>query len=416
MSVRRRLNRIRLDKIAAVDAPCQQHATAGIVKRAPDQKAIAKVTFDEALEAQMVSRRVNEAFYRVFDSQWERNDAFRTALTDELAGDGDGSAAKEAYLASIEALVEDAITAARKAGAKATDESIEKAIEEVLVAKFSPEETTMLKIATIAALTDAIAKFDPAKSPVADVATIQKAATDLGAEDQLPAEGPLAKAKADPQIAKLTRELAIVKLSPDARSYFDGLDEAGQDAFLAKSDTDRAADIEKATGDDPVVYTTKGGIAVRKSDGPTALALAKQADATSTELAKLRGETETVSIEKRVSDFPNVAKDVATQMVKSARELGEDTDAGKGIIKSLTTMNDAADPLFKRHGSTGSETTVPAGMQKARETFAGKVSEIAKRDNIGRAAAMEKAETEHSDLFAEAYPETEAAEAETVEA
>ena len=36
---KRRLTRIRLDKIAAVDQPCQEHATVAIIKRAPPEGA-----------------------------------------------------------------------------------------------------------------------------------------------------------------------------------------------------------------------------------------------------------------------------------------------------------------------------------------------------------------------------------------
>ena len=86
MAIKRRLTGIRLDKIAAVDRPCQQHATVAIIKRAPDGSphAIAKVTFQEALDGQLVASRVSEAFWGAFDGLWQRNDAFRTALTDEL--------------------------------------------------------------------------------------------------------------------------------------------------------------------------------------------------------------------------------------------------------------------------------------------------------------------------------------------
>ena len=408
---RRILRRIRLDKIAAVDAPCQQYATVGIVKRAPEGPlAIHKATFEETLEAQLVSDRVSEAFYRAFDGLWQRNNAFREALTDEIADGGDGGTASEAYLASVRDLVETAVEAARNAGDKPTDEAIEKAIENALVAKFSPEETVMLKITDKAGLTAAIEKFDPAKSPVADVATIQKAAKDLGAEDLLPAEGPLAKAKDESTaLAKAERRIAVLEMPEAIRKHYDGLDEAGQTEFLAKSADERKSIVEKANATDPVVYTTKGGVPIRKSEGATVLALAKQNDEQAEEIAKLRGD----SFEKRAAtEFPHVAKATAVTMLKSARDLGLDSDAGKGILESLGSMNKANDPAFKRLGTSGSETIVPQGMAKARQTFAGKVDEIASRDKITKAAAMEKAEVEHPELFAEAYPPVEPAEAE----
>jgi hypothetical protein len=403
---RRILRRIRLDKIAAVDDPCQQYATVGIVKRAPTATAIAKATFEETLEAQMVSDRVSEAFYRAFDGLYARNNAFRAALTDEIADNGDGSAASEAYLGSVRALVDEAVSAARNVGAGATDEAIEKAIETVLDAKFSPEEKVM-KITDKAGLRAEIEKFDPAKSPAAHIAIIQKAATDLGAEDELPAEGLLAKAKSDPALAKAQRQIAVLELPAAVRKHFDGLDEAGQNDFLAKSADERAAIVAKANEGDPVVYTTKSGIEVRKSEGAATLALAKQTDAQAAQIEALTGD----SFEKRAaSEFPNVAKSTAVTLLKSAQTVGLDSDAGKGLIESLSTMNKAADPMFKRIGSSDPGTTVAPSLAKARETFRGKVEEIASRDKIAKSVAMERAETEFPELFAEAYPPQEPAE------
>src|SRR3546814_5387553 len=100
---KRVLNRIRQDKIAAVDQPCQQHATVAIIKRAPADPAvaIAKATYQEALNGALVSERVNRAFWDHFDGLWQRNDAFRTVLTDELAEGGDGATRAEIGRANV---------------------------------------------------------------------------------------------------------------------------------------------------------------------------------------------------------------------------------------------------------------------------------------------------------------------------
>jgi len=272
----------------------------------------------------------------------------------------------------------------------------------------------MLKITNKAELTDAIAKFDPAKSPVADVLTIQKAATDLNAEDLLPAEGALAKAKTDPAVATMQRELAVLKLTPESKSHYDTLDAAGQTAFLAKSATEQADEIAKANASDPVVYTAKDGTAIRKSDGAAALMMAKRLDQQDEEMAKLRGDVTSTTIEKRATEeFPHVAKGVAVDMLKSVEKLGKDTDAGKAILASLSNMEKQSKGGFRQFGSTVEDTSIAGGdIAKARTTFDGEVAKIASRDHCDRATAMSKARTEHPDLFAEAYPATiEAAEA-----
>lgn len=423
MTVKRTLNRIRLDKIAAVDDPCQQHATVAIMKRRPDPAptpaSIAKATFAEALQANMTADAVNEAFYSSFDGLWERNDAFRCALTDELAAGGDGTVASEAYVASVKSLVDDAVAEARQAGASATDTStIDKSLSAAAIKWLdSRKEHTIMKISNRAELTAAVSAFSIAKSTVADVEAIQKAAAELKAEDLLPADGPLAKAKADPELAKALREIAILKLAPEAKSHFDGLDEAGQTAFLGKSADEQKADIEKANATDPVIYKCTDGTEIRKSDGAAAARLAKVADDQAKELAKLRGDLTGSTLEKRAGEtYPNVAKQVAVDMLKSAQQVGEDSDAGKALLSSLDTMNKSSSRLMRPIGSSeGGEGGSGGDLAKARTTFAQKVDEIAKRDNIGRADAMSKARVEHEELFVEAYPDTAAAAEEAAE-
>lgn len=430
---KRILNRIRLDKIAAVDKPCQEFATAAIVKRAPGDpaQALAKVTFTEALEGAMVADKVNEAFWRSFDGLWQRNDAFRRALTDELASGGDGATASADYIASVDALVEEAVTAARSAGAKASDADIEKAITDAvtsMIEKSQPKELPMTKITTKAQLKTAAASFTIAKSTVAEMNDIVEAAVTLDAIDELPAgqtelvaaakakkENPFPpkKEEDDKEKKSMKREIGILKLAPDAQAFAKGLaDDDARDSFLAKSADEQKADIEKASGADPVVYTTASGLAIRKSDGAVAAVLAKQADEQAAELVKLRGIDADNAFEKRArSDFPNVALTEAVDLLKSAKQVGEDTATGKSILKTLTTMNKGRSDLFKTLGTT--EGGEPSGdIQKARGDFNGAVQTIMKRDSIDMADAMTKARSENPDLFAEAYPDTAEASAE----
>ena len=486
MTVKRTLRRIRLDKIAAVDLPCQEHATVAIMKRkftaeerqkladkghamedgsfpietvadlgnaisafgrakdkaaakkhiiarakalgATDKlpedwnvkdaaKSLAKATFAEALQANMTADAVNDAFFQSFDGLWERNDAFKTALTDELAAGGDGTAASAAYVDSVKQLVDEAVAEARNAGATAADTgSVDKALNAAVEKWLESRREQTMKITTKAELASAISKFAVATSTVADVQAIQKAAKDLDAEDLLPVDGPLAKAGPDPELAKLQREIAVLKLSPEAKAHYDSLDDAGKTAFIGKSADDQAADIAKASSADPVVFTCKDGTEIRKSDGAAVLAMAKRNDDLAERLEKAEQGLAGSTIEKRaVEQYSHVAKDVAVSMLKSVDQLGADSDAGKAILKSLDQMEKAGTRLFKTIGS--SEEPEGAGdIAKSRNDFDTKASEIASRDKIGKADAMSKARIEFPDLFKAAYPETvEAAEAHEID-
>jgi hypothetical protein len=426
---KRRLDRIRLDKIAAVDKPCQQHATVAIIKRAPGDPAaaIAKATYQEALNGAMVSERVNRAFWDNFDGLWQRNDAFRTALTDELADGGDGAVASAAYLESVNELVETAVTAARSAGAKASDEEISKAIEDAVTSwvESQPQhqEHTM-KITTKAQLKTAVAAFDITKSTYGDLTTIAEAAVDLDAIDELPADGPLAKAAEDkkkekgkakdedtPAFKALQREVAVLKMDTATKTFFDTLDAAGQDAFLAKSAADQAAQIESITKGDPILYTCEDGTAIRKSDGAVAAMLARQNDSLSKTLKSVVADQQGNAIEKRArTEFPNVALGEATDMLKAVDELGADSVSGKAILKTLKTMNKSRDGLFTTLGTTEAP-ELGGDIRKARNDFDTEVKKVASRDKIGLADAMSKVRSESPDLYAAAFPENAEAEA-----
>lgn len=441
--MKRTLRRIRLDKIAAVDMPCQQHATVAIIKRAPGSptgggmvKAYnpnqprdpggpdggrwvpagggigtgREPTEDELDSIEVPTSPEYEQAMKDHDTAWnEFAEIKRTATaTPEIkAGKVKFDAARDTFETAYATEQVRMRTEARRIWAEQNNPQD----PNQLGLELGKKETTM-NITDKKGLQAAIAKFAPATSTVADVQAIQKAATDLNAEDLLPADGPLAKAKADPAVATLTREVSILKMAPVTKSYFDGLDAAGQTAFLAKSADDQTADVEKANATDPVVFKCKNGTEIRKSDGAAMLSLAKANDDLTERLEKAEGSTEAVTFEKRAAtEFPHVAAATAIAMLKSARQVGLDTDAGKDIVKSLGTMNTEAGGLFKRVGTSGSEPVEPVGVKKARATFASEVEKIASRDKIAKHVAMERAETEHPELFAEAYPPAEPAEA-----
>ncbi|MBS67306.1 MAG: hypothetical protein Tp170SUR191951_107 [Prokaryotic dsDNA virus sp.] len=422
MATKRVLNRISVTKIAAVDRPCQEHATVAIIKRAPDISKLSphypliKATFDEALNGAMVSERVNRAFWDTFDGLWQRNDAFRTALTDELSDGGDGSTASTDYVASVNELVDRAVAAARSAGSKSSDDEMSKAIQKAatgwIESQPQPKEPTMT-ITTKAALASAVASFAIAKSTAQEAQDIIEAADTLDDFDALDANPDLAKMAADKKKKKgekdemdaMKRQIAILEMPADVRKYYDGLaDDATKSAFIAKSADDRATEVTKANEGDPVLYKCADGTEIRKSDGAVAAMMAKRMDAQAEEIKKLREENATGTIEKRAAAYPNVAKAISTEMLKSADQLGADSDAAKGILKSLEQMNKAGGSMMKSLGTTeGGEG--PTDLAKARQTYDAAVAKVAAERKISKTAAMSAVRDEQPEIFAEAYPE-----------
>lgn len=408
----RDLTNLVIDEVSFCIKGMNPHAKVALFKAVRETDtgpaAIAKATFQEALEGQLVASRVNEAFYSSFNGLWERNDAFRTALTDELAAGGDGSAASADYVASVKALVDTAVGAAREAGSTATDEDLQKIFTDAAeewVAKFQPKEPTM-KISTKAELLSAVAKFDPEKSPAGHIAIIQKAATDLGAEDALPAEGLLAKASPP---ADLVRKVAILEMPAEVRKHFDALDEAGQTAFLAKSADDRAEIVRKANEGDPVAYTCSDGTEIRKSAGAVAIAMAKRLDRLEGENKTLRSDMQKGNLAKRAADYPNVATAAAIDLLKGIDAAGgEETDSGKVLKAALVRANAIGGRLFKSIGSTeggDGDGTGGTGDSEAKAEYNREVDKAAAELKIGRAEAMSKVRRDQPVLFAKAFPE-----------
>lgn len=404
---KRVLTGIRLDKIAAVGQPCQAPATVAIIKHAPRvaPPAIAKKTFQEALNAQLVSERISDTFWRAFENQWAVRDAFRTALADEISEGGDGTEATAGFTAAMQQIATLAATAARDAASTA-DTTLEAAVEEA-VSKWLQHKEQPMKIADKAQLKKAVADFNTSTSPFAHVAIIKSAARDLGAEDELPADGPLAVEKTDPAVASMQREIAVLKMAPAIRKHFDGLGADAQTAFLAKSADAQQAEVDALNVDDPVLHKCLDGTEIRKSDGAAVLAMAKRQDALSKENGELRQQLAGDGFEKRaLAEFPNVAKAEAIDMLKAAATVGEASAAGKSILKTLSTMNKGRTHLFKSLGSTEQPEGGSGDLAKARSDFQTEVNKIAARDSIGMGDAMSKARTEHPALFAEAYPES----------
>lgn len=405
----------KIDEISAVDNPCQVGAKVVLTKRAPDEpytddvQSFAKVSFKQALEETTMERKFADAFYESFDGLWTVNDAFREALKDAYQ---DSEETLRQYIEEVTRIARAALektkslTKGAEIDSNAIQQAMAKAGAELVETR---KEQQMPKITNKAELTAAIAKFEKDGGTNADIAAIAKAASDLGHEDLLPDTGALAKSKDADEIAKLQARLdkrdKVDALDTDTRKYYDGLAEDAQDDFLAKSADDQAAEIAAKNSDDPVVHKCFDGTEIRKSDGPTVLALAKGRDADQAEIKKLRESNADSDIEKRAAtEFPNVAKDTAVSMLKSANAVGADTDAGKTVITTLTNMNKNGGKLFEEIGEGGGD-PLNKNDTSAVVAFDKKVAEIAKRDSIDTAAAMSKARVEAPDEFAAAYPD-----------
>lgn len=408
-----KLKNLKVNEVSFCVAGMNKHAKVALFKAKPSgPDAVIKATFQQALTGCLVADQVRDAFYDAFDNMYDGQAAFRTALIDELQAGGDGTTASAAYKAWLAGLVDTALTSAKASGAATlTSDDLNKAFRATASEWLeTQQETTDMTITTLAALKAAIAKFDPTKSTVAERDEIHEAATTLKAEKELPAAGPLAKAAPPAEnadLAKALREISVLKMAPDIRKHFDGLAETDQAAFLAKSAEDQAAEVAAKNSGDPIVHKMKDGTEIRKSDGATALIMAKALDAQTAQIGtlvdtikSLTAENTEASIAKRAAEFKHLPN--PTSIVKAHDALPEADRAD--YLATMRAADKAASGAFKSIGSS----MVPAD-DEASDTPLGKMAAIVKR-----IATEEKISEPQATLKAVNDPEYKAAYAESV--
>lgn len=382
---RRIMRSFKINEISAVDTPAQEGARVLMMKRAPDPAApstndspivMAKAAFADIFNEEKTEQAVCRAFYDAMDDRWLADDSFREALKD---AQGDAQTSADQYVAAVRVMADKAVAAVRDAragGAIPDDESMKsevaKAIKgaEISFAKHV-EEKPMFK--TLAELIAAIEKYASGDRSVSK-ADLRKAAIDLDAVDKL--TGELALAQPDPEVASLKRQVAELSMTPDVRKHYDGLDDAGKTAFLAKSADQQAAEVAAANTDDPVVYTAKDGTQVRKSDGAMAVMMAKNFDALNGRMDKLEKGHEANTFEKRAqTEFPYLPTASTVALLKSAAALTDEESAP--LIAGLRLANKAAKPRFQTLGN-GGDVTKSFVDDSGAEAAGDKLDELAK--------------------------------------
>ena len=172
----------------------------------------------------------------------------------------------------------------------------------------------------------------------------------------------------------------IIKLSAEHRAHFDALGEEDREPFLVKSAAERDELVAKAIAakadPDPVTYTTKDGIEIRKSEGKTALALAKahdkqgeRLDAVLEQNADLAKAGSEATYEKRadteLEHMPGAVKTRA-RMLKAIDTIEDETER-EDALKSLRAQNASMAGAFKSVGSTGDVAVDVPGAESATE-------------------------------------------------
>jgi len=347
---RRVMRSFKMGEISGVDDPAQEGARVILHKRAPDApacpaEAFVKASFRQVFDDSMMERRFCDAFYTAFEGKWQADEALQEALKDAYQNSED---TVRAYVEEIARMATAAAEATR--GLAKSADFVHTITEAVGTAadQFRKRQKEPVMFKNRADIEAAIAKFG---GDATEAKMIKAAAAILGCEDLLPATGALAKeAATDPAVAALKRENEVLKMAADHRAYFDALPTASQDAFLAKSATDRAAEVEASKSADPVVYKCKDGTEIRKSDGTLAALMAKRLDQQDAVIADLTAQTADAEyIKQAETEFPHLPRDGTVEMLKAAAAMTAE-EKRKAMLESMRAANKAAGSNFKRIG------------------------------------------------------------------
>lgn len=190
----------------------------------------------------------------------------------------------------------------------------------------------------------------------------------------------------------LAAALTFVVLTEAQAAYYAKLSPSEQAAFAAKSIAERDAAVASSLAADPVVYTTKAGIEVRKSSGELALALAKQGDA---HVAALEAQSEALKQATQATRTATLRTRAATEIA----HLAATEDIKIAVLGALESLDDAtksgalamlksADALFASAGKAkGADLTGDPVPDSAEAKVLSLAKQIAKDKGVSLAIA-----------------------------
>ncbi len=382
MGKKRVLKDFRLDKIAAVDTPCQEGATMTIMKRAEESDpGFGSAVVQKFLGVEELSRGAHD-FTTVFNDEARRQNYWENvnkvqpmliSLEDSLKSIvGDGSLSLALKRSAMQKSVDDFMAAVTDQLDEGKAADVAKALRSVIEKSDNEGDTDM---------------SDELKKQVAD---LEKKLSEQAAE--------IEKAQAEKAEAEL-----VAKMSDKEKAFTEKMSDKEKAAFMAMDDKERKAAMSKAAAKDEVIKV-----------GDTEIAKSVVGDA---QFAIIKAQQEQLAEVRKQAQEDREKLEKANAIAKAKTEYshlpGEDLQKGDMVLameamdpevrKSFETVLKAHEDLLRKGFDTlghKGDGNVNADIAKAKETFYGKVSEIAKRDDVTRTQALAKARKEFPDLFA----------------
>lgn len=404
---KRTMDKFQIVELSGVDRPAQTHAKMTLMKRddlikgEDIHESFIKKWIDPADGAKPFQEVVQEClddkkFYEAMGVVGEDIYALETSLR-SIAGDAsmDGSAKESMMRNSVEEFM-----ASMRGKMPEVTEALSKVLTHEAVSKgdhHMPGENEN----TVEALTKQVADLTKRLEAAEKVSKDANAASEMQKQlDEVSAERDALKAESD---ARKAFEDSVAKMSDEEKAYMRELDEEKQKAFAAatKEERNKMLSAKKAAEKDDEVIKVEGVGEIRKSAvGEAQFSIFKvqqeRLEKQDEDLRKERERREEVEYTKRATDnYPNLPGEA----IEKARVLRAiDALPDEAVRKSMASMLEAGEKAIK--AAFDSLGTKDGGdVEKSAETFSKRVDDIAKRDNISKMEAMQKARVEYPDEF-----------------
>ena len=205
--------------------------------------------------------------------------------------------------------------------------------------------------------------------------------------------------KMDALAKRAERSDTLLAFTGDERAHYDGLDAAGQAAFLGKSKDERALDLAKAEAEnsdsDPVAFTDSNGRVYRKSAGAEVIELAKRYDVLERRTVAQDAALERLQVSKEAEElFPNLPgePDALADLLEVVKTIPDDGRRDK-VLAVLKAHNDGMAVSWIEGGRRQSMAKAQTSMLPPGEAELDELVEKIRNENPGlsKGRAMAKA-------------------------
>jgi hypothetical protein len=320
--MKRKMSKVRIDEISAVDRPAHRPARAAILKREKTEKRLLVTTIEDGHAHSIGTRSYDET------EQARGTTNYTDGHSHEWVQDEQGNLT----ILPANNHTHDVAMVVRKG---------EKIPEGEML-------TTLLKA-------DSVSET-PAQ------------AADQG-EGRMADQNDPAK-KAEELAKRLERSEKMASMNDAQKAHFTKLSKDAQEEFLALTPEARAQAVEEVTKADAIVYTSDDGTTFRKSDSPALVAMAKRADAS--ERARVQAEklAKRERLAKRAAELVNLPgeEDAKIALLEAVETLPADQQKAVGEI--LKAHNDRMKGAFQTVGKSGGDKAAADSREEKLEKLA----------------------------------------------